>query len=100
MTDFNIRLGQQQKFKVTVQTGGVGVPARFSDLIDFDGDDVSDQYVLMYDASSKKWKAVNPDKVLISAAETEPNQPGLPGEFLDRLDVDLDNRIDTDGGDF
>ena len=33
---FNIKIGPEQKFKINVQTGGVGVPARFSDLVDFE----------------------------------------------------------------
>ena len=39
MTDFNVRFNPTNEFKVTVKTGGVGVPARFTDLIDFDGDE-------------------------------------------------------------
>jgi hypothetical protein len=100
---FNIKIGPEQKFKVNVQTGGVGVPARFSDLVDFDGEDTNDQYVLMYNAATGKWKAVNPDKVFTAAAETETIQPGFVGyatSFLDRMDQDLDDRIDTDAGGF
>lgn len=103
MTDYNIKLGSQSDFKVTVQTGGLGVPARFTDLIDFDGDETYDQYVLMYNASTGKWTAVNPDKVFTSAAETETRQPGFVGyatSYLDRMDQDLDDRIDTDAGEF
>lgn len=103
MTDYNIKLGSQSDFKVTVQTGGLGVPARFTDLIDFDGDETYDQYVLMYNASNGKWTARNPDEVLRSAAERETRQPGLVGyadEFLNRLDIDLDDRINVDGGGF
>lgn len=100
MTDFNVRLNRNNNFKVTVKTGGVGVPARFSDLIDFDGTDANDQYVLMYDASTGKWKAVNPDKVLSAAAVTEPIQVGFPTDFVDKLDTDLDDKIDTDAGGF
>ena len=54
----------------------------------------------MYDAVSQTYKLVNPDKVLSSAAVTEPLQPGLPANFEDVLDVDLDNRIDLDAGSF
>lgn len=103
MTDYNIKLGSQSDFKVTVQTGGLGVPARFTDLLDFDGDETYDQYVLMYNAVTGKWTARNPDEVLRSAAERETRQPGLVGyadEFLNRLDIDLDDRIDVDAGGF
>ena len=48
MTDYNVRLGSQTDFKIKVTTGGLGVPARFTDLIDFDGEETYDQYVIMY----------------------------------------------------
>jgi hypothetical protein len=80
------------------------VAERLSDLNDVSVSDLSskDQYVLMYDASLGKYKLVNPDQIL-NAAATEPQQPGLVGyadEFLDKMDVDLDDRIDVDGGSF
>ena len=59
----------------------------------------NDKYVLMYDAASGKWKDVNPD-VIVSAAATEPIQPGLPNDFINTLDIDLDNKIDLDAGSF
>ena len=65
--------------------------------------DMKDKYVLMYDDVIKKLKFVNPDEVLIAAAETETTQPGLVGfatAFVDTLDVDLNNRIDMDAGQF
>ena len=46
---------------------------------------------------------MNPDEVLNASAETETIQPGLVGyatTFLNRLDTDLDNRIDLDAGTF
>jgi hypothetical protein len=70
---------------------------------DIDATDMKDKYVLMYDATIKKIKFVNPDEVLNAAAETETTQPGLVGfttAFLNELDVDLDNRIDIDAGQF
>jgi len=103
MTDYNVRLGPQTDFKIKVTTGGLGVPARFTDLIDFDGEETYDQYVIMYNAATGKWTARNPDEVLRSAAERETRQPGLVGyadEFLNRLDIDLDDRIDVDAGGF
>lgn len=100
MTDFNIKLNQQNQFKVTVKQGGIRVPARFTDLIDFDGQNTNDQYVIMYNGATGKWTAVNPDKVLSAAAVTEPIQVGFPTDFVDKLDTDLDDRIDTDGGGF
>ena len=56
-------------------------------------------YVMIYDAVAQKYKFVNPDVVLATAA-TEPISPGLPQSFINELDVELDNLIDVDGGGF
>lgn len=56
-----------------------------------------DGYVLMFDASSQTFRFVNPDDVLSQAA-TEPQQPGLPQDFVNELDKELDDRIDIDAG--
>lgn len=80
---------------------GTNVPAtRFEDLVDFDDTNKHDQYVVVYNATNQTYQLVNPDVVLSSAAVTEPIQPGLPGDFENVLDVDLDNRIDLDAGSF
>ena len=76
---------------------------RLQDLIDFDPSSANDKYVLVYDASSQKYKMVNPDEILNYAAGSESIQPGLVGyasTFLNRMDVDLDDRIDLDAGTF
>jgi hypothetical protein len=74
--------------------------SRFTDLLDFDDTDKNDQYVIMYDSTTQTYKLVNPDTILSSAAADEPIQPGLPEDFENVLDVDLDNRIDLDAGSF
>lgn len=81
----------------------VPVANRLEDLIDIDASNVNDKYVLMYDSAIQKYKLVNPDEVLNAAAGTETIQPGLVGyasTFLNRLDSDLDNKIDIDAGTF
>jgi hypothetical protein len=75
------------------------VSRKLEELLDVDVSNVEDKYVIMYDKNLDKYVAVNPDEVL-TAATTEPIQPGLPNSFIDKLDVDLDNRIDLDGGTF
>jgi len=84
--------------KVTVLSGVV-MPRTLQELLDVDVSGVGDKYLIMYDASTQKYKAVNPDVVLSSAA-TEPISPGLPDAFVDELDVDLDNKINLDAGNF
>ena len=87
-----------QSIKSTVISNAV-MAKNLEDLLDVDVSGVSDKYVIMYDASSQKYIAVNPDEVL-SAAVQEPTSPGLPSDFKDQLDNDLDDRIDLDGGSF
>lgn len=61
----------------------------------------TNNYVMVYDAVARKYKFVNPDVVLNTAAsQTEPVSPGLPQPFIDELDIELDNLIDVDGGGF
>lgn len=103
MADYSVRLDDTNSFSASVER--TIVADRLSDLSDVATGDLAgqDQYVLVYDASLQKYKLVNPDVVLNSAAVTETNQPGLVGfasAFLDRMDVDLDNRIDMDAGTF
>jgi hypothetical protein len=101
MTDFNVRLSSQNSFKVVSTIGGLQVPAKLQDLIDvgITETDKKDKYVVMYDSSTGLYKLVNPDEVL-SAATSEPIQPGLPANFTNQLDIDLDNKIDVDAGEF
>lgn len=96
---YSVKLKTSSKFKVSVSAEASSVPGSFQDLVDFDSSGVQDSYVIMYDAVTQKYKTVNPDLVL-SKATTEPVQPGLPADFENQLDVDLDNRINLDAGSF
>lgn len=96
---FSVKLKQTQQYKVQINLGGVQVPAKFSDLEDYNGTGVNDKYLIMYDAATQTYIPVNPD-IVLSAATTEPISPGLPADFEAQLDVDLDNRIDLDAGSF
>ena len=74
------------------------------DLKNVDDSDKKDKYLIMFSALYNEYKAVNPDEVFKAAVSEElggePEQPGLPDEFLDQLDEDLDNRIDIDAGSY
>jgi len=96
---FSVKIKSTPKYKVSVSAEAGSVAGNLADLDDVQLSGLNDKYLLMYDASSGKWKDVNPDAVL-SAATTEPIQPGLPADFQDQLDIDLDDRIDLDGGGF
>lgn len=105
MTDFNVKLQSQKTFKVISTVGGFLVPAKLEELVDVNipTENKKNKYVLMYDSVTNTYGLVNPDEVLNAAAETETTQPGLVGyatAFLDRVDVDLDDRIDLDAGEF
>jgi hypothetical protein len=93
---FNINLKKPDNYSVRTLSGGVQVPAQFSDLSDFDASNVQDSYLVMYDAATQKYKAVSPDFVLSKSVEDS----SLPADFVDQLDVDLDNKIDLDAGTF
>lgn len=58
---------------------------------------LSDGYILIFDYYNKRYKTVNPD-VILSNATIDQQQSGLPADFLSLLEVDLDNRVNLDGG--
>lgn len=97
---FSVKLNNNNNsIKIISQSGGLQVPTKFQDLEDFDTTGVGDSYIIMYDASTQKYKPVNPDQVLTKAV-TETSSPGIPTAFIDQLDIDLDNKIDLDAGTF
>jgi hypothetical protein len=98
-SSISVKIKSSPKIKIRSNTE-IQVPANFRDLSDFDDTNKHDQYVIMYNATSNTYNLVNPDQVLSSAAVDELIQPGLPADFKDKLDVDLDNKIDLDAGTF
>lgn len=90
---------QQSKVKATVASGVI-MARTLEELLDVDVSNVKDKYVIMYDSATQKYKAVNPDTVLSASSNTETTSPGLPNDFVNTLDVDLDNKIDLDAGTF
>lgn len=107
-----IRLKSPSKVRVSLGSVGINVRTKsgfipeapmaqkFEELTDVNVTNVNDKYIIMYDAVTQKYTAVNPDEVLVAAATSETIQPGLPNEFIDTLDIDLDNKIDVDAGSF
>jgi hypothetical protein len=100
-TDYNysVKTSQPVNYKTNLFSKIEIMPQNLNELSDVQISGNNDKYLLMYDAASGKWKDVNPDSVL-SAATTEPISPGLPADFENQLDVDLDNKIDLDAGTF
>jgi len=96
MADFQIRLNRANNYTVTQEKT---VVAEFlSDLADVSVPNLAskDNYVLTYSASSQKYELVPADQVLQSAVEDS----NIPDQFVDQLDVQLDNKIDMDAGGF
>lgn len=101
--NYNAKIDISKKYKANI-----GIPSFMPQSLDELSDvELSgnnyDRYVLIYDAASGKWRDMNPDAVL-SAATTVPDANRtsytLPTDFEDKLDVDLDNKIDLDAGTF
>jgi len=57
---------------------------------------LGDGYVLMYDEKKNKFIFVDPDEMLSKSVKDD----FLPNDFIDKLDEDLDDRIDLDSGQF
>lgn len=113
MTDYTVKLSSQSKkvFKVQqvetkvfkVQQAKTSMPENFVDLGDVsisNLDQTKNNYAVVYDATKDKFVIVDPDVVLSAASQDSGPQPGIPDDFIDTLDVDLDNRIDIDAGTF
>ena len=89
----NVRISSKPKIKVRTT---IAVPESLSGVDNVDIDNIQDGYVLMYDDNLKKYAFVDPDILLSKSVEDD----SLPQEFVDQLDVDLNNKIDFDGGGF
>ena len=96
---YQIRVKSKQNIKATVASGVI-MARTLSELLDVDVSGVGDKFVIMYNSTTGKYTAVNPDNVLSASSNTETTQPGLPNDFINTLDTDLDDKIDLDGGGF
>jgi hypothetical protein len=88
-----VKLSKTSKIKVKTQ---IVVPDTLNIISDVDVSNVEDGYVLMYDDVLQKYTFVDPD-VLLSKSVAD---NFLPPEFINKLDTDLDDRIDVDAGSF
>jgi hypothetical protein len=102
--NYSVKIPQSQKYKINYQPITQLMPQSLSELTDVElSGNNYDKYVLLYDSISGKWKDVNPDEVLSAATTTlDANRTTytLPTDFEDKLAIDLDNKIDVDGGFF
>jgi len=95
-SSYSVKIQSPPSLKVQVSTEASSVAGNLSDLEDFNPTGVQNGYLVMYDSATEKYITVDPDVVLSIAASGNT----LPADFLDRLDVDLDDRIDLDAGTF
>lgn len=101
---YNIKLSSKPSFRVTRERSMAS--NYFQELLDVTVPGISkftpnpnkENYVVSYNSTLNKFTIVDPDAILSAASTTSSVQPGLPGDFIDTLDVDLDDRIDLDGG--
>jgi hypothetical protein len=94
---YSVKLQSSPKFKISVSAEASSVAGSLTDLDDFNSFGVQDKYLVMYDAATQTYITVDPDVVLSTALITN---DGLPQDFINQLDVDLDNKIDLDAGTF
>ena len=97
--NYSVKSSQPANYKTSFSYEIEIMPQNLNELTDVElSGNNYDKYVLVYDSTTGKWRDMNPDEVLSASSTTETTQPGLPDNFVDTLDVDLDDRIDLDGG--
>jgi hypothetical protein len=88
-----IKLSRTPQIKVKTQ---IVIPDTITVLDDIDISNVQDGYVLMYNDEDKKYEFSDPDTILSKSVADN----FLPEDFINKLDEDLDDRVNFDGGDF
>ena len=102
--NYSVKSSQPANYKTSFSYEIEIMPQNLNELTDVElsGNNYY-KYVLVYDSTTGKWRDMNPD-VVLSAATTTPDANRttytLPTDFIDKLDVDLDNKIDLDAGTF
>lgn len=88
-----IRLSRKSKIKVKTR---IAVPENLTGINNVDIGNVQDGYVLIYDDTLQRYTFVDPDVVLSKSVEDD----FLPPQFIEKLDRDLDDKINLDAGTF
>ena len=91
-----IRVSKSNQKNIRVKTQ-ISLPESLSGIDNVDITGIQDGYVLMYDDTRQRYAFVDPDEILIKSV-TSDNQ--LPEVFVDKLDQDLDDKINLDAGEF
>ena len=93
---FKVIEGESIVYETTSTVEGEPIVTTNFGSISVDTSSVQDGYVLMYDEDTGLYRFVDPDVVL----ERSVRDNSLPEDFLQQLDIDLDDRIDVDSGAF
>jgi hypothetical protein len=93
---FKVIEGEAIVYETTSTVAGEPIITTNFGSISVDTSTVQDGYILMYDEDIGLYRFVDPDVVL----ERSVRDNSLPADFLQQLDVDLDNKIDVDSGSF
>lgn len=96
--NYSVKLKSESQQNFNVTQSETVMANRFVDLTDVNIsnlDVTKDNHAVVYDATSGKFKIVNPDSVLSAASSV-----GLSSTFINTLDIELDNKIDVDAGSF
>jgi hypothetical protein len=89
----NVRLSSKKRLNVKTR---IAVPESLSRIDNVVIENIKDGYVLMYDDTMNRYVFVDPDVILSKAVEDNT----LPQDFVNKLDTDLDDRINLDSGSF
>jgi len=92
----SIKIGIPSKSGIKVTTR-IATPENLNSINNINIDNIKDGYVLTYDGTLERYAFVDPDTILSKAVE---DGSDLPQELVDKLDRDLDNRINLDAGEF
>lgn len=88
-----VSVGRKPKINVTTR---IAVPESLSGVDNVNVDNVRDGSVLMYDNTLQRYAFVDPDVLLSKSVEDN----SLPEDFMNRMDAELDNKINLDAGQF
>lgn len=95
MISTNIIVSNTQDIKVTALI--TTLPDSIAESIgEIDTTNVGNGYVFAYNSTTQTYGFEDPDQMLSRAVQDN----SLPQTFINKLDEDLDNRIDADGGIF
>lgn len=96
MISTNIIVSQTPSIEVTALITSVSGIGTAADLGEIDTTNVGNGYIFAYNGQTQTYGFENPDDMLSRSVEDN----SLPTSFINKLDDELDNRIDADGGIF